>query len=242
MDKVTVDLSQPSPYHSPQDGAVRRIFYRVRLACSYRYYKRILSRYAGMDSLSTASILEVGCGSGHLVSTIGEWFPAAETLGLDYDSRLLNEAIECNAELCLIRGTAERLPFSSVKLDVLIGLHVIEHLFRPQRMVEEASRVLKSDGIFVFATPNPVGVGAQCMGDRWSGWREDHVSIKSPEEWRRLLRTFRFTLLEERTTFLTGIPAFRKFPLAVLNWGVLSIFGSLPWKYGEAYISVWRKT
>ena len=140
-----------------------------------------------------------------------------------------------------MQGNAEELPFADEKFKALISLHLIEHLYCPERMIDEACRVLRNDGIFILATPNPVGVGARLMGNKWGGWRKDHVSLKPPEKWAKLLHERGLTPLRERTTLLTGIPAFRKFPLVILNWGMLLLFGSFPWKYGEAYVAIWQK-
>jgi SAM-dependent methyltransferase len=67
-------------------------------------------------------------------------------------------------------------------------------------------------------------------------------TIGSTDDIPTLLRDRGFVPLQEGTTLLSGIPAFNKLPLGILNWGLLLIFGCFPWKSGEAYISVWRKS
>lgn len=239
--KITVDLSQSSFYHGAKEGILRPRLHNARMRLSYQLYKRMLSRYTPLESDSIHSIVEVGCGPGYLLGMMEGWFPRAKIIGLDYDPRLIDEASERTAQVKLIRGNAEDLPFADAEFLVFISLHLIEHLYHPERMIDEAYRMLKSDGVLIFATPNPNGFAARCMGSRWGGWRKDHVSLKSPSEWGKLLRERGFAPLSERTTLLSGIPAFRKFPLVILNWGILLLFGSLPWNYGEAYVAIWRK-
>ncbi|MBN1814649.1 MAG: methyltransferase domain-containing protein [Anaerolineae bacterium] len=141
----------------------------------------------------------------------------------------------------LAQGNAEALPFRDAGFDVVFSLHLVEHLYHPERGAGEFSRCLKQGGVLIVATPNPGGIGARVMGRKWRGWSQNHVSLKRPEEWAKLLHECGFVPLLERTTLLSGIPAFRKFPLALLNWGLLLLFGSFPWRQGEAYIAVWRK-
>lgn len=50
-----------------------------------------------------------------------------------------------------------------------------------------------------------------------------------------------FTCVRSGTTGLSGIPAFRQFPLAVFNYVPFVLFGALPWKRGEAFLGVFRR-
>jgi len=241
LDQVTVDLCRQSHYHAPEKGTLNGFLHRTKLRLAYQLYKRILRRYVPLNVDASSSIVDIGCGPGILLEFLEEWFPDSTIIGFDYDWRLLDEARKRNERVKTIQGSAERLPFDDGEFKAIISLHLIEHLYHPEYMIEDVSRCLEPDGIYILATPNPMGIGARFMGHNWSGWRPDHVSLKSPEEWAVLLRQRGFVSLYTGTTFLTGIPAFRKFPLAILNWGLLLAFGTFAWKFGEAYISVWRK-
>ena len=201
----------------------------------------MLRRYCGASKDSAQKIAEVGCGSGYLLSFLEQWFPQSSLTGFDYDQRLLDEARKRTKRTNLVQGNAEELPFPNSEFDALVSLHLIEHLYHPELMISEVNRVLKPGGIFILATPNLKGWCARIMGDKWGGFRDDHVSLKSPDQWAALLSDRSFLPLQEHTTFLSGIPAFRTLPLGILNWGLLLLFCSLPWKQGEAYIAVWRK-
>lgn len=118
---------------------------------------------------------------------------------------------------------------------------MVEHLKEPERFIREAGRVLRRRGILIFATPNPAGIAARLMGKRWSGWIPEHISLYPPPKWRDILAKHDFMILRHGTTGLSGIPAFRKFPLALLNWGLLFLFGFFSWRYGEAYMCISKK-
>jgi len=55
-----------------------------------------------------------------------------------------------------VKGTASKLPFKDASFDGVMCSHVIEHLYpeEARRMIQEADRVLKKDGIFMIRTPH----------------------------------------------------------------------------------------
>ena len=201
----------------------------------------MLSRYARLTVNSSDNLLEIGCGPGYLLSFLEKWFPKIAITGFEYDQRLIEEAKERVQRTSFIQGNAEQLPFSDCQFNIIVNLHLIEHLYSPEKMLQEVHRVLKPNGCFIIATPNLGGLGARVMGEKWSGFREDHVSLKSADDWSKLIASCQFYPLLENTTFLSGIPFFTKFPLGIINYGSLLIFGSFSWKLGEAYIAVWQK-
>lgn len=240
-EKVTVDTAKDSYYHAPKVNSIRDRVQTLVKQLSYRQYHSILSRYANLSIESPGELLEVGCGPGYLISFLEKWFPKISITGFEYDQRLIEEAKERVQRTSFVQGNAEQLPFSDCQFDVVVSLHLIEHLYNPEKMLKEVHRILKPNGIFIIATPNLGGLGAKIMGKKWSGFREDHVSLKSVNEWSQLIASCRFSSLQEHTTFLSGIPLLTKFPLGIINYGFLLIFSSFPWKLGEAYIAVWQK-
>jgi len=239
--QITVDIDQPSFYHAPNMQTINGKLYRHRLRLGYQLYRRLLSRYASLTSNSVSWIIDIGCGPGILLGVLEEWYPKTRRFGFDFDFRLLLDAKDQLTRTQLLQGNAERLPVETGKFDVVLSLHLVEHLFDPEFLVDEALRILRPKGIFIVATPNSGGIGARIMRGQWIGWRSDHVSLGVPDQWASMFYNKGFSPLHEGTTFLTGIPAFQKLPLALLNWGILYVFGTLPWKFGEAYISVWQK-
>jgi 2-polyprenyl-3-methyl-5-hydroxy-6-metoxy-1,4-benzoquinol methylase len=238
--KVTVRLDRPSCYRGSQAGSYEDLLCRIRLWLSYFHYRHIMSRYLPVGGQDKA-IVEIGCGPGYLLSFIEKWFPQYEVIGLDFDFRLLGAADQRTERSHLVKGNAEELPFGNSEFDVLVTLHLIEHLYHPERFFAEANRVLRPNGVLLLATPNPTGIGARVMKSGWVGWREDHVSLYSPQAWTDLVECCGFTWIRGGTTMLSGLPIFRKFPLAVVNYLPLLLFGVLPWEQGEAFVGLFRR-
>jgi 2-polyprenyl-3-methyl-5-hydroxy-6-metoxy-1,4-benzoquinol methylase len=206
---------------------------------TYDIWKRTLPRYGNVKK--GALVLECGIGPGNLLSLMSKWFPEAKLYGLDIDFQLIRQARQANNNKGLLTASAEALPFQEGTFDLVVSLHMVEHLPDPENFLAETSRVLRPGGILAIATPNPEGIGASIMGSRWGGWCDDHISLKSPEKWREMIIGHGFSVLSAGTTGISGIPAFRRFPLAIFNWGPLFLFGFFPWRHGEAYICIARK-
>lgn len=73
--------------------------------------------------------------------------------GIDIVPQLVEEAQ--NRGVFAQLGEAENLEFKDNKFDVVICSEVLEHLFDPQKAIEEAYRVLRPGGLYVVTVPHP---------------------------------------------------------------------------------------
>ncbi len=212
---------------------------KIRLRLTYNIWRRLLRRYGALEKKPV--VLDCGSGPGRLLGLMEEWFPQTTLYGLDIDYTVINEARRATRGTNYLMASAETLPLPEKAVDILVTLHMVEHLPEPENFFREAHRVLRPEGILALATPNPQGIGARIMKEKWSGWCPEHISLKSPETWERMLTKHGFSVLRQGTTGLSGLPLCRKPPLGLINWGALSLFGFFPWRQGEAYICVARK-
>ncbi len=95
-------------------------------------------------------------------------------------------------------------------------------------------------GSFLFTTPNLSGLGARFMKERWCGYRDDHLSLRTMREWENTMEESGFIKVYSGSTFFSGIPLMRRFPLDVINWFALYVFKSLPWSLGESYVGLYK--
>jgi len=108
-----------------------------------------------LDSLPIASkpdVLEVGCGSGLVTRTLREYLSHATVIGLDLNAEALTVAAHYEAESPqLLRGNLLSLPFADNSFDLLLALDSFDQVGIPlHQALEEARRVLRSDGILIL--------------------------------------------------------------------------------------------
>jgi ubiquinone/menaquinone biosynthesis C-methylase UbiE len=242
MIKHTVDYEKPTPYSRPKREGINANLNQFRLYLTYRKQVNTIVSHYHSQSRNNYSLLDVGCGSGEFLRNLSEFIPANLLMGLELDYRLVNEAQGRCGKVKIYEGSAEIFPFPDSSIDCVTSFHNIEHLYQPESFVSESYRCLKKGGILVLATPNPEGLAARLLKEKWHSFQlVDHVSLKSPEKWRELFVSYGFSVISEGTTFFTGFPIVSNTPLQFINYALLSVFGNLPWNYGEAYQAVLRK-
>lgn len=234
MDRVTVNLQSPSPYAEPSSR-----IYRFKRRLTLRHILKRIRAVVGRRS--TFSLLEVGTGSGFLLSFLEGEYPAATLKGVEYDPRLVEIAQTRTRRSSIAPGNAESLDLKGELFDVIVSLQVVEHLYEPSKLFEAVARHLRPSGAFIMTTPNPEGLGAMIMGSKWHALTADHVSLKRPEDWENIARHFGLTPTYCGTTFFSGLPWMNRLPLSLLNWALLLAFGSLPWRKGESFVGVFQK-
>lgn len=227
-------------YLPPESSSIRGRLADFRAWTAYRHWRKRLENL--FNDHNHISILESGCGPGFLSKNLKKWFPKADITLTDYEPTLLERSREETNLLNIFQCDSEALPFDSDTFDLVISFHMIEHLVNPDNFISEAYRVLKPNSYFIYATPNPVGIPARLLNQKWTGIREDHISLNTPGEWLEMTEGNGFKLIKEGTTTLSGIGLMKLPPLNILNYGLLFIFGFFPWKSGEAYIGIYKKT
>lgn len=232
-----------SPYLPPSRTALQEYVFRLRTRIYYSaVWLRRLHRRFGFKADSDLSILDCGCGPGYFLSVLSEAYPRASLIGVDIDVELLIAAQQHTDNNHLVNASAQDLPFQTCSFDLVFSNQVVEHLHNPLQFFRETHRILRPEGLLLFATPNPTGLAARWLEVQWQGHRFDHVSLATPEQWHSCVSQAGFVILEEGTTALTGFKFMRHFPLSLLNWIPMSIAGFFPWSLGEAYMAVAQKS
>jgi len=121
---------------------------------------------------SSGCILDIGCSFGWTLSTlIGK---AESLVGIDMDTHALEQARVSYPHIQFIHQTATTLPFPDQSFDIVILSEVIEHVGdeNKQQVIDEAYRVLKQSGLFIFTAPyaglfawaDPMDFKRRCSG------------------------------------------------------------------------------
>jgi len=100
-------------------------------------------------------LLDVGCGTGQLVSRLAREHPRLRAVGCDFSSGMLRQAAARGATQSWVRGDACRLPFRSGAFDVVVSTEAF-HWFPDQAAaLQEFRRVLAPRGLLLLALVNP---------------------------------------------------------------------------------------
>lgn len=105
-------------------------------------------------------ILEVGCGTGHWLASLGQ--AAGCRYGLDLSAGMLAQAQVREDALYLARGNACCLPFADGCADLVYCVNAIHHFQRRRDFVFEARRLLRPGGTLAV-----VGMDPRAHRHRW---------------------------------------------------------------------------
>lgn len=217
-------MSVPLPHlhHLPLDFFVRnrpqfdRADFPVKQHLKTGLYPQRMMRYyianeaAASEARLRASkltLVDLGCERGLLKMLCSGAFEA-HWCGLDWN--LGRPSLKAAADDELHQADFDKpLPVPDAYADVVVSLHVFEHLPRPKFTVSEVRRVLKPGGVFVFGVPVAPPVFAAIReiqyrrevvtGDRRVG---RHINKFTPGRVRDMLETSGFRLEWETGTHL----------------------------------------
>ena len=147
-----------------------------------RHFNRAAASYDGVDILARsvaqqmderlegilhqpATILDLGCGTGRDLHRLAERYPKALRVGVDIAPAMLRRAAPPASGLQRLFGRrgraqvvaddARALPFAANRFDMLWSNLMLNWLDDPAPALAEMARVMKVDGMLMFATLGP---------------------------------------------------------------------------------------
>ena len=134
-------------------------------------------------------VLDLGCRYGALTAFYAE---GNEVVGVDIDREALDAAAERLGIETHWADLDEPLAFEDGSFDVVVIGEVLEHIREPQRLLDEARRVLRPGGMLVGSTPNGFRLKNRLrfLAGRHPEPDPTHLHLFSPDDVRALLVGF----------------------------------------------------
>jgi len=138
-------------------------------------YRRLVRSFLGTVRALTRrferpSVLEVGCGEGHLARYLAEGWDAPPIVAFDVSPAVIREATLIGGGPRFFVGSSYALPFADASFDLVIMCEVMEHLAEPEVALREIARVARR-GCLVSVPREPLWrLLNLARGSYWRSW------------------------------------------------------------------------
>ena len=166
-------------------------------------YKEIRSKkyddiYNNVDMGSSGRVLDVGCGTGILLSKFEEsgW----DTFGVDISESAVNYAKKV-FNIAATTGDINSYKNKGGKLDLITMTHVLEHVYNPKKDLTKAKGLLKKGGELIIIIPNIDSLGYIIFKEKWYQFHPGrHLYYFSPNTIKKILRETGFEVEDIKHT------------------------------------------
>lgn len=208
------------------------------LAQNSPYDCEVLSRYIHASGAAEGRILEIGCGIGYGAFAIAELNPHATVTAIDYDAKAITLADTlwgAGKNLSFEVAEAELLRFEDESFDSVVCFEVIEHVERPDALLNEVRRVLKKGGRLIGSTPNYRLYPYRANIERVPPERSEE--LRSDCIWPWHIQEFDEGTIKTLLTASGFKVAGFKYPSFVKGISILKTIGSMPFDERVDYLS-----
>jgi len=151
-------------------------YLQTRSKLSYFYRKKIL--YPKLNKYIEGISLDIGCGIGDFLEFNNN------TIGLDLNPELV--------DICLSKGLdakvmeEDKIPFDDSSFDNIILDNVLEHIDKPDGILQEIKRVLKKEKNIIIGVPGKLGYSKD----------DDHKKFYNKKSLIDLMEKYKFQKIE----------------------------------------------
>jgi ubiquinone/menaquinone biosynthesis C-methylase UbiE len=199
----------------PPNTKIRRIFDSVArrfdtISNTYSVHRRSQA----IAYFAQGKCLEAGAGTGKTAEVLKkQGFAVTATDISPQMVEIIKSRLHISAQVC----DAEKLPFGQKTFDTVIASELIYYLDHPERFIEEAYRVLKSNGLLILTSANFIArlynfvrVILRNAGFRKMYFDDPVDTFFSDKQIARLLRRHKFILVFRKRMIII--------PFAMFDW------------------------
>ena len=172
---------------------------------------------ARLEMDPAARVLDVGCGTGELLSKLAAKYPQASLAGLDPVAEMLSMAREKLSGAADLRvGWANELPWPDASFDIVVSCNMFHYITHPVEALREMERVLVPGGRLLI-----------------TDWCDDYLMCRVCTAYLRLMSKAHFKTYrkEECAALLRGAmhvqPSIDRYKISWL-WGLMTAVAQKP--------------
>jgi len=192
------------------------------------------------EVLKKGVVLDLCCGPGRHSIPLSSY---SEVVSFDLSEYLLSALKKRSKDegfyknLNLVQGDIKKLPFKSDFFDDVINLQTSFGYFTDEEnelVLQEVSRILKSNGVFVMEIANPGWITANFQAKGWNETDSFYVLEERNMDWKRKRMSSRWILIDKKEKEITEMPVdHRLYDLDELSellmkagFEIVNVFGS----------------
>ncbi len=155
-------------------------------------------------------LLDIGCGHGDFYAYCGPWLRSY--VGIEPSRSQLPRARAKGKGLKnfkVVAGQAEKLPLKAASVDFALIKEVLDHCYDPLKVLKEARRVLRPQGLVLITLTNDQAWYKRLMpglAGRIKAAQHDHLYYFDPAWVQRLAREAGFKNIEARDSHYLRLP------------------------------------
>lgn len=111
----------------------------------------ILNALSENKDVNNIKVLDLGCGTGQLISEMAEFFSSPIITGVDFSEKMLDISKSRNPGAIHMQLNADELDKLKGNFDVIICSHSFPYYKSPEKVLHELNKLLKNDGILLMA-------------------------------------------------------------------------------------------
>ncbi len=117
--------------------------------------KKELEKLITQNANLPVKILDIGIGDGVYEFSLNEEIKAkCEFFGVDISEKQMARVRKLLKESKVVDLNLQKLPYQANSFDIVIVSEILEHVFYPEKILQEAQRVLKINGFIILTFPN----------------------------------------------------------------------------------------
>ncbi len=179
--------------------------YLERAPIALALWRSIEAKHVATATL-TPPVLDIGCGFGEFAEV---FFEKPIDFGLDIDYREITIAMKTGKYINYTLADAKKMPYPNNSFGTVLSISTLEHIKNPEKVVEEAYRVLRPGGTmvatividklndYIFYGPLFKELGWKKLGKIYTEKYNKifkHVTLRSRERWEKDIKKAGFRI------------------------------------------------